>query len=131
MRQTVVSKLKMGNSGGKKRTQTSEDGSSPALMDKDQYRDSYGESYRDDGNNPIKEKRSCTDVICLLLFIAFLGGWGVVAFFGIQGGDIDKVIYPTNSQVRLPNTFKGKDKILFFLRARCVDGESRRTGPTC
>ena len=69
----------------------------------------YGESYRDDGNNPIEKKRSCTDVICLLLFIAFLGGWGVVAFFGIQDGDIDKVIYPTNSQVRLPNTYIGKD----------------------
>ena len=98
---TVGSKLKMGNSGGKNRTHPREDGSSPALMDKD---DSYGESYRDDGNNPIKKKRSCTDVICLLLFFVFLGGWGVVAFFGIQGGDIDKVIYPTNSQVTLPNT---------------------------
>ena len=64
----------------------------------------YGEAYRDDGNNPIEKKRSCTDVICLLLFIAFLGAWGAVAFFGIQGGDIDKVIYPTNSQVILPNT---------------------------
>lgn len=27
-------------------------------------------------------KRSCTDVVCLLIFIAFLGGWIAVAYFG-------------------------------------------------
>ena len=60
----------------------------------------YGESYQYDDNNPIVKKRSCTDVLCILLFVAFLGGWGVVAFFGMKDGDITKVIYPTNSKVR-------------------------------
>ena len=78
----------------------------------------YGEPYFHEHNqSPLVKKRSCTgisciasldtlfyrfiflDVICLLLFLAFLGGWGAVAFLGIRGGDISKVIYPTDSQV--------------------------------
>lgn len=43
-----------------------------------------------DYHGPVK-KRSCTDVICLLLFLGFLGGWGFVAFFGFSKGDINKV----------------------------------------
>lgn len=27
-------------------------------------------------------KRSCTDIICLLIFVIFLCGWGFVAYFG-------------------------------------------------
>lgn len=26
--------------------------------------------------------RSCTDVICLFLFVAFMGGWGFVSYYG-------------------------------------------------
>jgi len=137
----------MGNSGGKNRTHPGEDGPSPVLMDpmygdiydKDQHRDydsgwyrdkTYGESYRDDGNNPIKKKRSCTDVICLLLFIAFLGGWGVVAFFGIQGGDIDKVIYPTNSQGEVCGRGEQKDRpyLLMFDLTQCLNAAALVTG---
>ena len=33
--------------------------------------------------NPMK-KRSCTDVICLLLFVAFIAGWGGVAYVGLS-----------------------------------------------
>jgi hypothetical protein len=40
------------------------------------------------------------DVLCLVLFLVFLGGWGVVAYLGFQGGDIIRVLYPTDSQVR-------------------------------
>ena len=40
-----------------------------------------------------------SDVLCLVLFLVFLGGWGVVAYLGFQGGDIIRVLYPTNSQV--------------------------------
>jgi hypothetical protein len=37
--------------------------------------------------NPMK-RRSCTDVICLLLFVVFLCGWAGVAYVGIsQVGD--------------------------------------------
>lgn len=31
---------------------------------------------------PVKD-RSCTDVFCLIIFIAFLVGWGIVGYFGM------------------------------------------------
>ena len=58
----------------------------------------YGESYKGSPESPIS-KRSCTDILCFLLFLAFLGGWGVVTFFAIQKGDISKVVYPTDTNV--------------------------------
>ena len=90
----------------------------------------YGEVYRDDGNNPIEKKRSCTDVICLLLFIAFLGAWGAVAFFGIQGGDIDKVLYPTNSQGEVCGRGNQKDRpyLLMFDLTKCLNAAALVTG---
>lgn len=49
-------------------------------------------------NPPLHKKRSCTDVACLLLFVVFLGAWGFVAFMGFKEGNIEQVIYPTDSQ---------------------------------
>lgn len=42
-----------------------------------------GEQLKHDKNfkGPLT-KRSCTDVFCLLIFIAFLCGWGFIAHFG-------------------------------------------------
>ena len=39
------------------------------------------------------------DVLCLALFLVFLGAWGFVAYMGIKDGDIEQVIYPTDSKV--------------------------------
>ena len=53
----------------------------------------YGQPFKFDPNEavgPVK-KRSCTDILCLGLFLAFLGGWGFVAYFGMSKGDITKV----------------------------------------
>lgn len=52
----------------------------------------YGKrfEYNPDFNGPAKN-RSCTDIICLLLFLVFLGGWGFVAYIGFTQGDIEKV----------------------------------------
>ena len=52
----------------------------------------YGEPIQHDPNweGPVK-KRSCTDVICLLLFLVLLGAWGFVAFLAFQEGDVNKV----------------------------------------
>ena len=70
----------------------------PRYTETDQVSDSsdeadYGKPYtfEPDFSGPIN-KRSCTDVLCLLLFLAFLGGWAFVAAFGIMNGDISKVI---------------------------------------
>ena len=52
----------------------------------------YGQrfEYSPDFEGPVK-KRSCTDLLCLLLFVALLGGWGFVAYIGFTQGDIEKV----------------------------------------
>ena len=56
----------------------------------------YGEGYKYDKEfkGPVK-KRGCTDVLCLILFLAFIGGWAFVAYVAVSQGDIDKV---TNSR---------------------------------
>ena len=46
---------------------------------------------------PIKN-RSCTDVLCLLLFLAFVAGWVVVAVYAFGNGDPQRIIYPSNSR---------------------------------
>ena len=65
------------------------------------YAKDYGKPYlhTDAGEGPIVSRRSCTDCVCLLLFVAFLAGWGVVAYLGMKTGDIRRVVYPTDSQV--------------------------------
>ena len=64
----------------------------------------YGQAYKHSREDPIS-KRSFTDCLCLLLFVAFLGGWGVVTFFAIQKGDISKVVYPTDTNVNDPSPY--------------------------
>ena len=67
---------------------------------------SYGQPFKFDPNEivgPVK-KRSCTDVLCLGLFLAFLVTWGFVAFVGISRGDINKVhinLIGTTDYIRL------------------------------
>ena len=51
------------------------------------------------GISPIVEKRSCTDVVCLVLFIAFIGSWSFVAVLAFKAGDITTVLYPSDSMV--------------------------------
>ena len=52
----------------------------------------YGKrfEYSPDFEGPVKN-RSCTDILCLLLFVALLAGWGFVAYIGFSQGDIEKV----------------------------------------
>ena len=54
---------------------------------------------------PVKN-RSCTDVLCLLIFVAFLAGWGIVGYFGKYSSTFPfLLLYPlsittTNSRLR-------------------------------
>ena len=41
-------------------------------------------------DGPLK-KHHCTDIICLALFLVFLGAWVFVAFMAVKDGDISKV----------------------------------------
>ena len=49
-----------------------------------------GFKYDPDFNGPTRH-HSCTDVICIGLFIAFLCGWAFVAYYAYTQGDINKV----------------------------------------
>ena len=48
-------------------------------------------------NGPIKD-RGCTDVICCLIFLAFLGGQAYIAYLALTTGDPNTVVYPTDYQ---------------------------------
>ena len=61
--------------------------------------DKYGKKrdYDPEFRGPVKS-RSCTDVLCLLLLFAFVGGWAAVSAYGFMNGDPERLIYPSNSQ---------------------------------
>jgi len=84
----------------------------------------YGEAYYPAaGEDVIQKKRSCTDVLCLALFIAFLCGWGTVAFYGLYNGDISKVIYPTDSEGNVcgQGTLDNRPYLLIFDMTQCLN----------
>ena len=84
----------------------------------------YGKPYKYDADfsGPTKH-RSCTDIVCLLLFLAFLGGWGFVAYYGISYGDINKVIYPTDSMGRVcgEGNMENRPFLLFYDLTKCLN----------
>jgi len=84
----------------------------------------YGKPiYPAPGTDVIQKKRSCTDIPCLLLFIAFLCGWGSVAFYGLHNGNISKVIYPTDSQGNIcgRGVFSDHRMLLMFDMTQCLN----------
>ncbi|XP_059622828.1 choline transporter-like 2 isoform X4 [Phlebotomus argentipes] len=85
----------------------------------------YSEPMKYDPNfkGPLKN-RSCTDVICLLLFVFFLVGWGVVAYYAYRNGDLDRLLVPTDSQNNrcgVDSNVLNKPYLFFFDLSRCVD----------
>lgn len=41
-----------------------------------------------------RKNRKCRDVICLVIFIAFLVGWGYVCYFGMMNGKPKYLLAP-------------------------------------
>ncbi|GAB0099962.1 Choline transporter-like 2 [Sergentomyia squamirostris] len=85
----------------------------------------YSEPIKYDPNfkGPLKN-RSCTDVICLLLFVFFLIGWGVIAFYAYHHGDLDRLLVPTdsrNNRCGVDSNVLNKPYLFFFDLSRCVD----------
>ena len=73
-------------------------------------------------DGPVK-KRSCTDILCLLLFLAFIGGWIFVAYLAFSQGDIDKVLHPTDSKGKVCGRGELEDKpyLMFFDLTKCLN----------
>ena len=74
-------------------------GSSNQVADQNELDSTYGSRRQHDKHfkGPIHE-RGCTDVLCLLLLIAFIVGWVIVGVFAFKWGDPLILIYPSNSE---------------------------------
>ena len=83
----------------------------------------FGTPYRFDPeySGPIKRRR-CTDLICLIGFLGFICLWAMVAKIGFANGDLDKIIYPTNSFGEICGKGAKKDRpvLLFFDVIQCA-----------
>ncbi len=45
----------------------------------------------------LRKDRSCTDVLCLLLFVVFLVCWAITGIWAFTKGDPNRLVYPSNS----------------------------------
>ncbi|KAL3184063.1 hypothetical protein MRX96_006174 [Rhipicephalus microplus] len=83
----------------------------------------YGEPRKFDPSfkGPLKN-RSCTDIICLFLFVFFLFGWAIVAFFAYRSGNPERLIYPTDSQGNICGQppYEDKQYLFFFDITQCL-----------
>lgn len=73
---------------------------------------------------PLWRKRSCTDVPCLLLFLAFLGAWAFIAQYAIRNGDLNKLVVPTdsfNKKCGIDSGVLNKKFLFFFNLDKCID----------
>ena len=70
---------------------------------------------------PIKN-RGCTDIICLLLFLAFCVGWAVIGIYGFVNGDPRILIYPSDSDGTIcgKEDFANKPNLFFFDITKCL-----------
>ena len=59
----------------------------------------YGKPHEHESEfeGPIKD-RSCTDILCLILWIAFIFVWVCVGIWSFTQGDPRRLIYPSNSK---------------------------------
>jgi len=72
---------------------------------------------------PIRS-RSCTDIFCLLIFVAFLAGWGIIGYFGFLLGDPQRLLHPTDSEGRvcgLAENLVHKPYLFFFDLTQCAN----------
>ncbi|CAL1541152.1 unnamed protein product [Lymnaea stagnalis] len=105
------------------------------------HRDKAHKGHRDNGTNghssatpdtPLKKgydpsrqgpkrKRSCTDVICCLIFFIFIVGLGVVAYFAFIYGDPQLLVYPQDSNGNLcgKGAYEKKKYLFFFDLVEC------------
>lgn len=71
-----------------------------------------------------QKRRSCTDIICLFLFVAFLAAWGFVGFYAYKRGDPEKILKPTDSNGRkcgVDSEVLNKPYLFYFDITKCAD----------
>ncbi|XP_046969238.1 choline transporter-like 2 isoform X3 [Vanessa cardui] len=75
--------------------------------------------------------RSCTDIVWLITFILFLGGWGYVGYYSMTRGNVEKLLAPIDSNGRrcgLDSGLEDKKYLLFFNIAKCLAPGTPITG---
>ncbi|XP_071802691.1 choline transporter-like protein 2 [Asterias amurensis] len=100
-----------------------EDGE-PLTPREDGEKSKYGNAKKYDPTfkGPISN-RGCTDVICCILFLAFIGGMGVVGYFAYRDGDPLSLVYPTDSRGQIcgvSTAVKDKPYLMFFDLLTCL-----------
>ena len=63
---------------------------------------------------PVKN-RSCTDIFCLVIFIAFLVGWGIIGFYGNKqkSNKCDALFKLTYKNLKSPHVMRSSGLLLF------------------
>ncbi|XP_037914056.1 choline transporter-like 2 isoform X4 [Hermetia illucens] len=84
----------------------------------------YGEPLKYDAHfkGPLG-KRSCTDVLCLIIFVVFLILWSYIAYFAIGHGDLEKLLVPVDSQgyrCGVDSPVLDKPYLFFFNLEKCI-----------
>ena len=76
----------------------------------------------DPANKGPNSKRSCTDIICLLLLTVFCSVWLGIAVYGFAHGNPFQLVYPSNSEGEICGQGDHSDRpfLLFFDLTRCV-----------
>lgn len=70
-----------------------------------------------------RDRRSCTDILCLLLFLVFLVAWAGVGFFAYKFGDPNRILHPTDVsglKCGVDAKVANKPYLLFFDPALCA-----------
>ncbi|RZC34922.1 CTL-like protein 2, partial [Asbolus verrucosus] len=86
--------------------------------------------YDPDFNGPLKN-RSCTDVICLLLFLVFIGCWVGVAIYAFTNGDPKTLLAPKDSygsKCGIDYHVRDKPYLFFFDLTKCLSPTVPFTG---
>ena len=83
--------------------------------------ESSKEEHNPSHHGPIKN-RGCTDIICLLIFLAFCVGWAVIGIYGFANGDPRILIYPSDSDGKIcgKEDFVDKPNLFFFDITKCL-----------
>jgi len=76
----------------------------------------------DPANKGPNVKRSCTDVLCLLLLVIFCFIWFGVAIYAFSRGNPFQLIYPSNSEGEICGRadYVDEPNLLFFDLTRCI-----------
>ena len=80
-----------------------------------------------------RNKRSCTDVLCLALFTVFIGGWVAVGVLGFINGRPEQLIYPSNSRGEICGRGQHAERpnLYFYDLSKCLIGLGCSTPQVC